>query len=131
MDAGIEVQGASAGTAAPSAMIDLTGERESGASVRTAAPSVMIDLTGEGEGRATTSPLPPADLDRHALVDEINNALLPRLHLDRVFIVSHSPLPERWWLVKLRNWCLAHVRALDMIEREKSGSGGTRRFRWW
>jgi hypothetical protein len=130
MDAGIEVQGASAGTAAPSAMIDLTGERESGASVRTAAPSVMIDLTGEVEGRATTSPLQPADLDRLALVDEIN-ALLPRLYLDRAFRVSHSPLPERWWLVKLRNWCLAHVRALDVIEREKSGSGGTRRGRWW
>ena len=59
-----------------------TVEAWKGGRAGTAAASEMIDLTGEGEGRATTSPLPPADLDRHAPVDEINNALLPRLHLD-------------------------------------------------
>ena len=55
------------------------------------------------------------DEERLRLVREMNEDLLPALHLERAFLISQDPLPARWWLRRMHRWLKVHVQALRTI----------------
>ena len=65
--------------------------------------------------RGAAPPRAADDEERLRLVREMNEELLPALHLESAFLISQDPLPARWWLRRMHRWLKVHVQALRNI----------------